>query len=151
MERKHRLDFLRQTSCIGWKSRGNHNVSRRFVMKQKMANFISWCDRDRWSAWLWLQWKTWKCLSSRSNQAFGEHSCCQHNLNCSKAVIHISPPHRDPSYYCCSQTTTSFRSSPSDIARNTHPAILLRRDLVGMIAASSQIRLFVWKSTFNRV
>lgn len=33
----------------------------------------------------------------------------------------------------------------------TYPAILLRSDFVGIIATSSQIRLFVWKSMVKRV
>lgn len=32
----------------------------------------------------------------------------------------------------------------------TYPAILLRRDLLGMIAISSHILLFVWKSKVRR-
>lgn len=39
----------------------------------------------------------------------------------------------------------------SHTSDNAYPAILFLNDLVGIIAASSQIRLFVWKSIVKRV
>lgn len=47
--------------------------------------------------------------------------------------------------------TFAFRLHIQKNVKITHPAILLRSDLVGIIATSSQMRLFVWKSMVKRV